>query len=304
MKLNEQVWITGLGLVTPLGRDLVTVEESLLAGKSGIAAVSSFPTIDYPSRIAAAVQRVPCPSSQDPDTFTRLPRLEQAALWCVESALKDAGWWGRHQDVRLGLVLGIGAEWMELWEADRQRGGNRVVDPQQDFESTVDRVRGAFGLSGPVLCLSAACASANFAFEMGRTWLRLGLADVCIAGGCDMAVTPIGLATFSNLRALSRRNDEPAQASRPFDRGRDGFVLGEGGVCFVLERAADARRRSAQCLRRGRRLRLQQRCVPPRHPQSRPGPRWRSRPAGPGRCADYSRTRGPHQRPCHQHSGR
>ncbi len=76
-------------------------------------------------------------------------------------------------------------------------------------------------------------------------WLRQGLADVCIAGGCEMAVTPIGLATFGNLKALSRRNDDPARASRPFDRGRDGFVLGEGGVAFVLERAGDARRRIA-----------------------------------------------------------
>ena len=98
-------------------------------------------------------------------------------------------------------------------------------------------------LSGPALALSAACASGNHALEIGRHWLRLGLVDVCVAGACDLAVTPIGLATFGNLRALSRRNADPAAASRPFDRGRDGFVLGEGGVAFVLERAADARRR-------------------------------------------------------------
>src|SRR5262249_41186832 len=76
-------------------------------------------------------------------------------------------------------------------------------------------------------------------------WLRLGLVDVCVAGACDLAVTPIGLATFGNLRALSRRNSDPAAASRPFDRGRDGVVLGEGGVAFVLERSREARRRSA-----------------------------------------------------------
>lgn len=246
MKPEEPVWITGMGLATPLGNDLEAVEGKLLAGKSGVAAVTSFPTEDYPSRIAAAVEHVPCPPSMDLGVFSRLPRLEQAALWCVESALRDAGWWGHHQEVRLGLVLGIGAEWMTLWEADHQQQGNRVRDPAQDVESTVDRVCQAFGLSGPVVCLSAACASANFAFEMGRAWLRLGLADVCVAGGCDMAVTPIGLATFSNLRALSRRNDDPVRASRPFDKQRDGFVLGEGGVAFVLERAADARRRSAR----------------------------------------------------------
>ena len=201
MSLEQPVWITGMGLATPLGCDLATVEDGLLAGKSGIAAVRSFPTTDYPSRIAAAVEQVPCPESLDPAAFMKLPRLEQAALWCVESALRDAGWWGRHQDVRLGLVLGIGAEWMELWEEDRALGGNRVSNPAEDGESTVARVRRTFGLGGPAICLSAACASGNFAIEMGRAWLRLGLADVCVVGGCDMAVTPIGLATFGNLRA-------------------------------------------------------------------------------------------------------
>jgi 3-oxoacyl-[acyl-carrier-protein] synthase II len=218
----------------------------LLAGNSGVVAVKSFPTAEYPSRIAAAVDQVPCPPSHDPGRFANLPRLEQAALWSVESALRDAGWWGHCEELRLGLILGIGAEWMEIWEADRLRGGNRVSDPEQDLESTVDRVRKAFGLTGPALGLSAACASGNFAIGMARSWLRLGIVDGCLAGGCDMAVTPIGLATFGNLRALSRRNDEPTRASRPFDRSRDGFVLGEGGVVFALERAGDARKRSAR----------------------------------------------------------
>ena len=263
---EEAVWITGVGLATPLGCDLATLEANLLAGKSGIAAVSSFPTDDYPSRIAAQLSRIPCPSSQDPAVFSSLPRLEQVAVWCVEAALKDAGWWGTHQDRRIGLVLGIGAEWMQLWEADALRGGSRLLDPTQDDESTLDRVRRRFGFTGPAVSLSAACASSNFALEIGRMWLRLGLADVCIAGGCEMAVTPISLATFGNLRALSRRNDDPTGASRPFDRGRDGFVLGEGGVAFVLERASEARRRCAPCLRGDRGLRLQQRRAPPRHP--------------------------------------
>jgi 3-oxoacyl-[acyl-carrier-protein] synthase II len=134
---------------------------------------------------------------------------------------------------------------MLLWEADHIAGGTRVYDPSQDRVATLERVRLAAEVAGPSLALSSACASGNHALEIGRHWLRLGLVDVCVAGACDMAVTPIGLATFGNLRALSRRNDDPAAASRPFDRGRDGFVLGEGGVAFVLERSGDARRRSA-----------------------------------------------------------
>ncbi|QEH36174.1 3-oxoacyl-[acyl-carrier-protein] synthase 2 [Aquisphaera giovannonii] len=246
MSENEPVWITGVGLATPLGHDAGAVESALLAGRSGIARVSTFGTDDYPSRIAGQVVEVPCPAGMGPSAFRRLPRVEQAAAWCVESALRDSGLWGRHRGLRIGLVLGIGAEWMEAWEDDHREGGDRVREPARDRETTLDRVARAYGLSGPAITLSAACAASNFAIEIGRNWLRRGLADACLAGGCEMAVTPIGLATFGNLKALSRRNDEPARASRPFDRARDGFVLGEGGGVFVLERAADARRRSAR----------------------------------------------------------
>ncbi|MGZ3335195.1 MAG: beta-ketoacyl-[acyl-carrier-protein] synthase family protein [Isosphaeraceae bacterium] len=245
MMAEDPVWITGLGLATSLGCDLATLEASLLAGRSGVAVVTSFCTTDYPSRIAAELPAVPCPSGREPLEFHALPRLEQAALWCVQAALEDAGLWNCRATRRIGLVLGIGAEWMGLWEADASRGGNRLLDPSQDDESTLQRVHRAIGLTGPAVNLSAACASSNFALDIGRAWLRHGLVDVCVAGGCEMAVTPIGLATFGNLRALSRRNDDPTRASRPFDRDRDGFVLGEGGVAFVLERAADARYRSA-----------------------------------------------------------
>ncbi len=242
---RRAVWITGVGLSTPLGHDFETLERNLLEGRSGVVAVSSFSTVDYPSRIAAPVAAIPCPPSQSPQRFGRLPRIEQAALWSIESALRDAGWWARRHEVRVGLVLGLGAEWMELWEVDRLAGGDRVQDPSQDERSTLDRVRAALELNGPSVTVSAACAASNFAFEIGRNWLRRGLADVCVVGGCEMAVTPVGLATFGNLRALSRRNDEPARASRPFDKGRDGFVLGEGGVFCVLEASDHARGRGA-----------------------------------------------------------
>jgi 3-oxoacyl-[acyl-carrier-protein] synthase II len=247
MDLEEPVWITGVGLATPLGFDLAALDEGFLSGRSGVVAVTGFSTDDYPSRIAAQLHQVPCPPSQQPAAFAKLPRIEQVALWCVEAALRDAGLWhiDDRRGKRIGLVLGIGAEWMEIWEADMIQGGRRVCEPKLDFQSTVERVHRAMHLTGPSVTLSAACASSNFALEIGRTWLRLGLVDACVAGGCEMAVTPIGLATFGNLRALSRRNDEPARASRPFDRSRDGFVLGEGGVVFVLEGQFQARRRSA-----------------------------------------------------------
>jgi 3-oxoacyl-[acyl-carrier-protein] synthase II len=245
MHSDEPIWITGIGAATPLGCGLAEIESNLLAGRSGVTRVTRFPTDDYPSRIAAQIGPVPAPPACDPRAFAALNPLEQVARWCAETALRDAGLWGIQREARVGLVLGLGAEWMFLWETDHLAGGTRLYDPEQDRESTIECTRRGLELSGPSLALSAACASGNHALEMGRHWLRMRWVDVCVAGACDLAVTPIGLATFGNLRALSRRNDNPAAASRPFDRGRDGFVLGEGGVAFVLERAADARRRTA-----------------------------------------------------------
>ncbi len=245
MNRDEPVWITGVGAGTPLGFELDEIERSLLAGRSGVSLVTRFPTDDYPSRIAAQIGEIPRHPGCDSREFSARTRLEQLAHWCAEGALRDAGLWGRHLDRRVGLVLGLGAEWMLLWEDDHFAGGSRLFDPELDRESTVERVRRGLNLSGPTLAISAACASGNHALELGRSWLRLGLVDYCVAGACDLAVSPIGLATFGNLRALSRRNSEPRAASRPFDRDRDGFVLGEGGVVFVLERSSDARRRCA-----------------------------------------------------------
>jgi 3-oxoacyl-[acyl-carrier-protein] synthase II len=245
MQTVESVWITGVGAATPLGNELAEIESNLLAGRSGVSLVTRFPTDDYPSRIAAQLNHSLRPRDCDLAHFSAKQPLDQLAHWCVESALRDANLWDSYRAARVGLVLGIGAEWMLHWEADSLKGGTRLYDPDQDHDSTIERVHRELGFTGPALAISAACASGNHALEMGRHWLRLGLVDICVAGACDLAVSPIGLATFGNLRALSRRNDDPAAASRPFDRGRDGFVLGEGGVAFVLERALSARRRGA-----------------------------------------------------------
>jgi 3-oxoacyl-[acyl-carrier-protein] synthase II len=241
-----RVWITGVGAATPLGHTYATIADNLLAGQSGIRRVSHFPVTDHPSQIAGYIDALPCPPAWDKAEFDRLSRYEQTLLWCCTKALRDAGWWESRQDVRLGMVVGVGAEWLVTWESDREKGGNRVTNPNLDRESLVHAVRRKLGLSGPAVCVSAACAGGNYAIEQARRWLELGWVDVCLAGACEMAVTPMALAGFGNLRALSRRNDSPQTASRPFDRDRDGFVMGEGGAMFVLERAEAARRRSAR----------------------------------------------------------
>ena len=245
---SEGPWITGVGAATPLGDTFDAIADRLLAGQSGVDRVRGFDVSEHPSQIAAQVDRIPCPAGWDIKAFGRRPRLEQLALWCCAAALRDAGWWDHRASVRLGLILGLGAEWSLIWEEDAFRGGDRVYDPRQDTEPLVKIIRRELGLSGPTLTLSAACASGNHALALAKRWLELGWVDLCLAGACDMAVTPMALASFGNLRALSRRNAEPRAASRPFDRERDGFVLGEGGVVFVLEPAGMARRRGARPL--------------------------------------------------------
>ena len=240
------VWITGVGAATPLGHSYRAIADSLLAGRSGIRTVTGFDISQHPSQIGGQVDGIPCPPAWDTTEFKGLHRLEQLILWCCNSALRDAGWWYQRQEIRLGLVLGIGAECLILWEHDALEGGSRIFEPQRDTEALVSAAQSKLRLSGPVASVSAACASGNYALAQARHWIKMGWVDVCLAGACDMAVRPLGMAGFGNLRALSRRNAEPQAASRPFDRNRDGFVMAEGGAVFVLEPEATARRRRAR----------------------------------------------------------
>jgi 3-oxoacyl-[acyl-carrier-protein] synthase II len=240
------IWITGVGAVTPLGDSYETVAESLLAGRSGVQKVSEFDISQHPSQIAAQVGKIPCPAEWDESEFSRLQKLEQMILWSCVAALRDSNWWKARDQARIGIVLGLGAEWLTVWDEDMSGGGSRLYSPQQQTEPLVRTACRKLQLSGPGMSIAAACASGNYALAQARRWLELGWVDACLAGACDASVKPMGLAGFGNLRALSRRNHEPEAASRPFDRARDGFVMGEGGVVFVLESAKSARQRQTR----------------------------------------------------------
>ena len=201
MSQGNAIWITGVGAATPLGHSHKMIADNLLAGRSGVRMVSGFDVSEHPSQIAGQVEKVPCPPGFDQSEFDRLHRLEQLVLWCCTTALRDAGLWERREETRIGLVLGIGAEWLIVWEADASRNGNRIHHPEEDRESLIGRARRRLRLSGPSASISAACASGNHALAQARRWLELGWVDVCLAGACDMAVTPMSLAGFGNLRA-------------------------------------------------------------------------------------------------------
>jgi 3-oxoacyl-[acyl-carrier-protein] synthase II len=240
------IWITGCGAATPLGNTYTRIADNLLNGRSGVRGVTSFDVSDHPSQIAGQVEGLPCPQGFQPDEFERLQRGDRLVLWCASAALRDAGCWEMRNKLRVGIICGLATEWLEVWEEDGLQGGNRVYDRCDNSQSRLERICDMLALSGPACSVSAACASGNLALAHARRWLELGWVDICVAGACDMSVTPMSLAGFGNLRALSRRNDHPESASRPFDRARDGFVLAEGGALFVLERADRARRRGAR----------------------------------------------------------
>lgn len=245
MRQREGVWITGIGAATPVGHHFDAIAGSLIEGRSGIGAVCRFDTTDQPCRIAGLIKDLPTPPGLSDEEFESLGAWEQLLLGCSIQSLVDAGLWDDRHRLRVGLIVGIGAEWILAWEAAMQAGENRIQHPSRDGMSLVPFVRERLGLRGRWGTVAAACASGNVALAIGRRWIERGWVDVCLAGGCDRSVTPMGMAGFGNLGALSTRNDDPTGASRPFDRGRDGFVMGEAGALLVLESARSARHRGA-----------------------------------------------------------
>ena len=246
MKQQDTVCITGVGLTSSIGHGYEEFASNLLSSVSGIERVSAFEVTDHPSQIASLIGQIPCPEGFDENEFRSRLRIEQCGIWCAESALRDAGLQKRPDGLRIGLVLGLGAEWMQSWEMDYRRGGRRAFDPTEEPAGLTTKVHRLLDLRGPQLTVSAACASGNWALSQGRRWLELGWVDICLAGACDIGVTPLSLAGFGNLRALSRKNQAPHAALRPFDKDRDGMVLGEGGAIFVLEKTSKAMERGAR----------------------------------------------------------
>jgi 3-oxoacyl-[acyl-carrier-protein] synthase II len=240
----EPVWITGIGATTPLGDSFDAIAESLLACRSATRKILEHQGNGPVECIATQVDAVPVPADFDPGTFAAMPKFEQMALWSAAAALGDAQLWDKRQGLRVGIVLGLAGEWYRRWQADWAQQGSQIYEPIGDRRSLVHFTQEQLGLAaGPTASVGAACASANWALALGRRWVSQGLVDICLAGSSEIAC-PITRSNFNNLRALSRRMDDPEHAARPFDR--DGFVMGEGAAIFVLESQSSARRRGAR----------------------------------------------------------
>jgi 3-oxoacyl-[acyl-carrier-protein] synthase II len=241
---REPVVITGTAAVSPLGSTIETIFDRLFAGVSGVREIEIDSRARTEARFAAPAAAIPVPAGIEPAEFAALDRLEQICLSPVVGALADSGIERGPGGPRIGIVLGLGAEHLKVWELDFLAGGTAVFEPRRD-PTIVRRLAARTGLTGPAVTTAAACASSGYALALARAWIDAGQVDACVAGGCDI-LSPTSIAAFYNLRALSRRADDPAKASRPFDRDRDGFVMGEGGAFFVLERRVDAIARGAR----------------------------------------------------------
>lgn len=245
---GEPIVITGIGVVSPLGTSYTAVADNLLAGASGVRSIPPHAFAREDRQFAAPVPIIPAPPAAtcdlDEAAFQALPRFDRLCLSPITHAIADAGLPSGYPSARIGLVLGQGAEHLKVWDFDFLDSGKRVFEARQD-RALVHRLAGHVGITGPAVTTAAACASSGYSMALGRTWLEAGWVDACLVGGCDI-LSPTALAAFYNLRALSRRGDDPTKASRPFDRDRDGFVMGEGGAFFVLERRSDAERRGGR----------------------------------------------------------
>ena len=247
---RTNVVVTGLGAITPVGADVPSTWESLLAGRSGVTSLTEDLYQDLPARIAAWAAADPA-TLIDRVQARRLDRCEQFALVAAREAWADAG----SPEVppeRLGVVVssGIGgvASTLKAYDTLKEKGWSRLSPftvPMLMPNGSAGWLSIELGARAGVHTTVSACASGAEAIGYAMEMIRSGRADVVVAGGTEAAIIPLNIAAFAAMRALSTRNDEPQRASRPFDRGRDGFVLGEGAGMVVLESAEHAARRGA-----------------------------------------------------------
>jgi 3-oxoacyl-[acyl-carrier-protein] synthase II len=255
MSYDRRVVITGMGVVTPVGNDLETFWTALKEGKSGIGRITAFDIGQYDCQIAGEVRNFdPKPYFKNPKDIRRTDRFVQLAMGAAKMAMRDGGVdLEKVNRDRFGTIISSGIGGLKTLEDQfsilMNKGPSRTSPftiPMLISNMASGVISMEFGLRGPNMCIVTACATSNN--SIGESWrmIKFGDADVFLAGGSEASIVELGLAGFSSMRALSRRNDEPERASRPFDRDRDGFVMSEGaGVC-VVEELEHAKKRGAR----------------------------------------------------------
>ncbi len=254
--MNERrVVITGIGVITPVGNDLQTFWQSIKAGRSGIRRYEAFDSTQFACKIGGEVKNFePTKYYKTPKDVKRTDRYTQLAVASAKMSLEDSGLDLAATDCdRVGVMIGSGVGGLATMEEQIAKTQQRSPDRTSPFmiPMMISNMASGFismeyGLRGPNMSIVTACATANHC--MGEAWriIKFGDADIILAGGSEACIIPVGMAGFSAMRAVSFRNDEPEKASRPFDKDRDGFVMGEGAGAVILEEYEHAKKRGAK----------------------------------------------------------
>ena len=251
---ERRVVITGMGMVSPLGNDLKTSWRNIVAGKSGAGPVTLMDASPYPSRIAAEVKNFDPEAYVEKKEVKRYDRFSIFALAAAREAWQDSGLEGHsYAPPKMGVILGVGIGGLHTLESNHEAllaDGPRKVSPFLIPAMISNLAPGHIGiahnLQGVNYVITSACTSGTHAVGEAYRMIRHGLQDVMLTGGTEAAITALGLGGFGRMRALTTRNEEPEKASRPFDKDRDGFLIGEGAGVLVLEDYESAKRRGAK----------------------------------------------------------
>jgi len=239
----RRVVITGLGPVTPIGIGKENFWNSLIKGKSGIGYITRFDTSDFDTKIGAEVKDFDPSEFIDKKESRRMDRFTQFGVAGAKLALEDGKIdLDKINLEKVGVVIGVGIGGMETMETEftklKDRGPSRVSPlfiPMMISNMAPGQISMTFGFKGPTMTITTACASSTHAIGESFRMIKHGNVDMMVTGGADASITPISVAGFSSMKALSTRNDDPTKASRPFDKERDGFIMGEGAGILILE---------------------------------------------------------------------
>ena len=252
--MRKRVVVTGIGVVTPIGNNAREFWEGLLEGRNGVDYITHFDPKDHDTKFAAEVKNFDPSPVLDSREVRRMDLFSQYAMVAAAEAVQDAGLNMEQEDPnRVGVIFGSGIGGLFSFETEHRKmleRGVRRISPYFITQMIIDIAAGhismRYGMKGPNYATVSACATASHAIGDAVRLLRYGDADVMLAGGSEAAITPMGVGGFNALKALSTRNDDPQHASRPFDKQRDGFVMGEGAGVLVLETLEHALARGAK----------------------------------------------------------
>ena len=252
---NKRVVITGLGAVTPLGNSVQEFWDGMLAGKSGAEMITRFDAGQYATKFACEVKNLTPPENViSPKESKRLDLFTQFAIVAAEEAIRDSGLEiDKLNGDRVGVIFGSGIGGIQSFEEEHTKymeGGPRRVSPffipQMIIDIAAGHISIKYGFKGPNYASVSACATASHNIGNAFKTIQRGDADLMVTGGSEAAICPMGVAGFNSMKAISTRNDDPKHASRPFDKNRDGFVMGEGAGIVILEELEHAKKRGAK----------------------------------------------------------